>query len=585
MQGRDSRVVEELGRVLASDAFASAPVLSAFLRFVVEETLAGRADRLKAYTIAVGALDRPDDFDPNDNPLIRVQARRLRQTLERYYHHEGAGSELVIEMPLGTYVPVFRERPAAERTAAAALLSEAASPPRAAAPERRRLDRRLAAAALLIVAAAALAAAAWQVRDRLPAAPPATLADRGDIPADPADRDAGAMVGLDATRVLPLLSVTIDVREPYPPDFDPDIYRNRIESFARRFDDTVVITRRSPAYPPPHGQPLYDLRFLVAREGASTNAYVRLMHVGDERVVRSTAIVLDEALKRPPGGAVTPADLAIVRDHVQLHGAITQDLAVVPDLAPELACLTRAWAYDRDSSRDSHRAARDCLVPLVTANPRLVPALTMLGTVYLGEFRQNFERIPGDPLQRAEEILKRATRLAPSSSAPFQMLESLLLLRGDAEAAVLAGNRAVQANPEDMNAVATHGSVLARIGRYQDAVYLLTRAEAETATPPKWMQFYAFLALNNLGRTREADERVAFFDGSNSSLYLTAAAIRAHRRGDVAAAAAAVSGIMRLEPGFREDPRDFLRRRGLADPVIDRLMVDLTAAGLYRSRT
>jgi hypothetical protein len=100
-------VEHALRRVLASDPFVNAPALAAFLNFIVRETLAGREDRIKAYTIAVGALDRPPDFDPNENPLVRVQARRLRAALDRYHLTDGRDAPLRIELPIGSYVPLF----------------------------------------------------------------------------------------------------------------------------------------------------------------------------------------------------------------------------------------------------------------------------------------------------------------------------------------------------------------------------------------------------------------------------------------------------------------------------------------------
>jgi tetratricopeptide (TPR) repeat protein len=594
MSNRDVKVVEELGRILASEPFVASPMLASFLRFVVQETLAGRGDRLKAYTIAVGALDRSDDFDPNDNPLVRVQARRLRQALERWYLTDGRDAELRIELPLGSYVPEFVERVASAvslTAPAAALPAETASGDGrrataiAKAPRSSAIPHRIAVAALLLSLATGAAIGVWYAGTRI--TPPAPPARTDAQPADPkaaAEAEPGGL-GLDAGRVLPLLTVTVELREPRPFDFDPEVYRSRIEGFARRFDDTVVVTRRSTDYPTPAGQPHYRLHFLVAREGGTTNAYIQLIRAGDERVVRSTALVLDRSLTPATASFTTPDDLAFVRDVVQLHGAITQDLVNVPEIGGELACLTRAWNYYLDSSPQNHREARDCLVPLAAANPSLVPALTMLGAAYMSEYRQDYNRLPGDPLVRAEQALRRATRVAPASSAPYQTLQNLLLIRGDIEAAVAAGARSVQNNPEDMTAVGGYGAVLARIGRYEEAVHLLTRAAANSDVPPKWLQFYTFLALNNLGRTREADEQVTLFEGSTSSLYLAAAAIRAHRRGDEIAAGQAIAAILKIEPSFREDPKDFLRRRGFTDLVADRLLVDLAAAGLYRSRT
>lgn len=586
MGDRDAAIRDELGRVLASDAFVASPMLAAFLRYVVEETLAGRGDRLKAYTIAVGALARDDDFDPNDNPLVRVQARRLRQALARHYATAPRGDGPRIELPLGSYVPLFTDADAAAPPppAAARALAEAESAPPAETRTPPRPTHRVLVAGLAVAAVAVALAviAPWALRraDRPPvaAAPPA-LADRSAGP--PLRRD------LDASRVLPLLRIDVTVRNEALVRLDAEIYRNRLEAFAQRFDDTVVVSRRSVDFPAPPGQPLYLLRFLVAREGSATNAYWGLIHTGDDRVVKSGAIALH--LDRPPPAAApdappeTPSDLALIRDLVQMHGAIGQDVGALSDISPELACLARGWRYYLESSARNHLVARTCLEATVAENPRLAPAQTLLGAMYLSEFRQALDVGAGDPLARAEAALRTAVHLAPSSSGPYQTLASLLLIEGDADAAALAGRRSVELNPEDMNAVGNYGAVLVRIGRYDEALPLLRRAAENMASPPKWLQYYAFLALNNLGRTEEADRYVAFFEGTRSSLYLTAVAIRAQRRGDASGAAEAFAHIVAAEPDFGTDPRAFLRRRGFADVVVDRLMIDLERAGFGAS--
>lgn len=100
-----------LGRVTESIGFKSAPRLTAFLRFIVDAALSGRSDSIKAYTVAVGALGRPPDFDPVGDASVRVEAGRLRLALGRYY--EGADDPILITMPRGGYVPAFRRRDAA----------------------------------------------------------------------------------------------------------------------------------------------------------------------------------------------------------------------------------------------------------------------------------------------------------------------------------------------------------------------------------------------------------------------------------------------------------------------------------------
>jgi hypothetical protein len=103
-------VREALGRVIASAVFRASPRLAQLLRFVVEHSLAGEGTRLKGYTIAVEAFGRAPDFDPQIDPIVRVEAGRLRQRLDRYYAGEGAGETVWIELPRGGYEPVFHRR-------------------------------------------------------------------------------------------------------------------------------------------------------------------------------------------------------------------------------------------------------------------------------------------------------------------------------------------------------------------------------------------------------------------------------------------------------------------------------------------
>ncbi len=102
------QVRSELARILSSPEFSRSPQLQRLLSFVTIETLAGRNDRLKEYTIGVEVFARPASYDPRLDSLVRVEARRLRGLLEQYYANPGNTAKLRIELPRGSYVPVFR---------------------------------------------------------------------------------------------------------------------------------------------------------------------------------------------------------------------------------------------------------------------------------------------------------------------------------------------------------------------------------------------------------------------------------------------------------------------------------------------
>ena len=103
----DDEVRRQLARILDSAAFRGALRLTHFLAFIVETTLAGKATTIKAYTIAVEALGRSSAFDPQADPIVRVEAGRLRTALARYYAGPGCSDPLTIEVPRGRYVPSF----------------------------------------------------------------------------------------------------------------------------------------------------------------------------------------------------------------------------------------------------------------------------------------------------------------------------------------------------------------------------------------------------------------------------------------------------------------------------------------------
>jgi hypothetical protein len=104
------RVRTQLDRILASAAFADAERASSFLRFVVERALEGRSGEIKESVIAVEVLSRNPSFDSRADPIVRVEAGRLRDRLSSYYEGQGELDPVLISMPKGGYVPEFSER-------------------------------------------------------------------------------------------------------------------------------------------------------------------------------------------------------------------------------------------------------------------------------------------------------------------------------------------------------------------------------------------------------------------------------------------------------------------------------------------
>jgi hypothetical protein len=105
-QERDA-VLRELQTVLASPHFAASKRYPALLKYIVENTLAGKSDLLKERTLGVEVFDRPATYDTNADTVVRYTAGEVRKRLQLFYHEEGRHSSIRISLPAGSYVPVF----------------------------------------------------------------------------------------------------------------------------------------------------------------------------------------------------------------------------------------------------------------------------------------------------------------------------------------------------------------------------------------------------------------------------------------------------------------------------------------------
>lgn len=157
--------LEALSRILTSGHFRASERNKQFLKFVVEETVAGRASRIKAFTVAVDVFGRDSSFDASVDPIVRIAAGHLRRSLEEYYAGKGKRDPVKIVLPLGTYAPVFERQEGFPRRALAHLRDLAA--------DRQRSLQSGAVSVSVALAAAALGAVYFSfpfgsARDRTP---------------------------------------------------------------------------------------------------------------------------------------------------------------------------------------------------------------------------------------------------------------------------------------------------------------------------------------------------------------------------------------------------------------------------------
>lgn len=108
-QAAEKRIQRHLQRILESPEFYATQRQREFLQYVVTKTIAGRSAEIKGYTVATEVFGRKEDFDQATDPIVSIQANQLRRALERYYLIAGKGDPIRIDIPKGTYVPIFCE--------------------------------------------------------------------------------------------------------------------------------------------------------------------------------------------------------------------------------------------------------------------------------------------------------------------------------------------------------------------------------------------------------------------------------------------------------------------------------------------
>ena len=129
-----AEIRRQLDRILGFGKFQASDRRREMLSFVVEETIAGRSSRLKATTIAMAVFDRGPDFDQQADPVVRLEARKLRRDLDNYYAGAGRDDPVRIDIPKGAYVPVFRYQDGPP----GATQDEAVAAPEKSTPDPRR---------------------------------------------------------------------------------------------------------------------------------------------------------------------------------------------------------------------------------------------------------------------------------------------------------------------------------------------------------------------------------------------------------------------------------------------------------------
>lgn len=465
-------ILAQMERVLASSEFHSPERGRRFFRFVVTETLEGRAQFLKAFTIANEIFGRQSSFDAQNDPVVRIEAGRIRRGLERYYLVAGQSDAILITIPKGGYVPHF-EYAQASRSADYS--------------ERRpggvdikpsgvgRLRHKLSITVLAVSTFVVVSTAGLYV-----AGTPNLLTRQTSLANMPATNPLGPIVVVDMFQYDDAGNNASDIAQGL---------RDEVIGQLATFDDIVVVADPSKAaYGSSTG---YSLQGSVQRDGDKLRSILRLVRRADATVVWANNYDADLRVRSI---LQVQADVGqqIATAVAQPYGAVFASNTARADRPAAsmetgaLDCTSAYYGYRRAMNLQSHMAARDCLRRATHEFPENATSWALLSLIYLDEvrFRYKLGTTPAAGTTKlASDAAQRAISIAPDDTRALQASMLVSFFDNDIDKALKLGAAAYAQNSNDTEVVGEYGLRLAMSGKWQSGCELISRALNSSAGP------------------------------------------------------------------------------------------------------
>ena len=493
----EGEVREQLERILLSPEFRLPERTRRFLEFVVAETLAGRRDYLKAFTIAQAVFGRDANFDAQQDPCVRIEAGRLRRELEHYYLTDGSADRVIITVPRGGYAPVFDVRQeAADEDVEPARASFSGDDGRQEKWVRRGLSsgiadqnwplvryRFVAGGALLVLVAASAMLHGWEFGGTTP---PAAV-NHATILVEPFESASEGRLASDISR-----GITDDVIEKLVP-----------------FNDIVVVaalpkSRSGQAAP----EPLYALQGSVRLEGSTLRSTARLMRRADGAVIWANNYDADMKVQ---GILKTQASLAddIVTAVARPFGVMFQtNAASIAGSTDAFSCTLSYYSYRTELTLAAHDATKACLQQAIEKAPESSNAAAFLSLTYLDEFRFPYQlntKPDAETLKLAKDLAQRAVQLDPKNARALQALMLADFFENDNAGAMRAGAAAYAINPNDTEVAGEYGVRLSMSGEWDKGCALVSEAVSKNAGPRGYYEVGMALCAFMRGDTQAAE--------------------------------------------------------------------------------
>jgi len=515
----------QLERILQNADFRASDKQRNFFNFVVDETLDGRASQLKGYTIAVAVYGRAETFDPQVDPIVRVEAGRLRRALEHYYLTAGKNDPVHIKIPKGGYVPTFHT---------------VQIPPSGAQTQ-------------------------------------------------PPERENSAPAAEPSIAVMPLLNLTGDEDQDYFADgLTEELTAEfaRYQEFRVIAAQSTLRFKGRKVDPKEIGRNL-GVRFLltgsIQKDSKTVKVAIRLIDTF------STAQIWGESYKRDLTAAnlialqeeIAHGTVGVIADQ---YGLISRKLSresrkkSPADLRAYDAIL-RFYQYETELTPEAFGKALAALEQAIEIDPEYGLAWAMLGHIHADNFALGFCEIEA-PLEKALTFARKGVALAPDNQFAQDALTLVYFHLGAKEMFLQHLEQSLALNPNAPYIIGVAGWHLALYGEWDRGLTLLTKGMKLNPYHPSWFHLAPFMDAYRRGEYENALAEALKFNYPELFWDPVMRAAAFGRLGRQSQAKTAVGQLLKLEPDFATRGRLLIGRYVKVDDLVDGVIDGLRKAGL-----
>lgn len=538
---------EELERILSDPRFHATARAKRMLRYIAERCFEGESNGVKAYAIAIDVLGRPERFDTNADPIVRIEMSRLRNALSNYYEAYGNELDVVVHLPVGRYLAVFTSSVAISRPAIAEM-NKSGEP--CGHPEDASLIG---------------GSAAWPKQYLGIGASILALAVAGSA--------AGAYFTSGPSMTSrPTVSVSVTAAEDSRATEADDAGRYLVAAMSRF--RTLDMTEGTASSLNTTGKADYEIEMKYYADDDDRTIWWQVIDGEDRGILRSGI----DRVQIDGRSEITVRDelvATLAKRFASTRGVISNLEAHEDPTAITLgnACVLRGEIALDEGGRIGIAQVRSCLEGTLARQPNNSDVMSVLSRVVVASTGADPDNTDFD---KATTLANRAVLVDPGSDRAYVALMMVNFYSGKTEAAIAAGNKALEINPHNPDVLAKLAGVLQSAGFESAAVSLAKDATENVEAVPRDARIV--LALDAYSRG----------DWSNASLVseqincsdFVVRAIRAAALGQMGSpdARRSLEYLHELLPDYRTSLPKWMARRQYRNEVITGLQ-----AGLFRA--